>query len=248
MTERITKLQGQIISLYRDEHKSISEIGALVGVNIKTVRRVLSRNSIPIKGSKKNMIGNRYGRLEVIKYLHNDNFQKAMWECWCDCGGKAIARTSDLTSGKIKSCGCYHSETSRENVKKSHLKYPRSYRFSGVGDISGWYLSSIKNRAFSKGLECSVSKEYLWNLYLKQNKKCNLTGLDIVFRKKKGPQTASLDRIDSLKGYTEDNVQWVHKDINNIKQDYSLIEFVNYCKLVIDYENKKCLEKNKLSL
>jgi hypothetical protein len=247
MTERIAKLQEQVISLYRDEHKSIREIAELSRINLKTVRRVLKINHIPIKGSKKNMIGNRYGRLEVIKYLKNDNSQKAMWECWCDCGGKAVARTSDLTSGKIKSCGCFHSETCRENVKKSHLKYPRSYGFSGIGNISGWYLSSIKNRAFNKGLECSVTKEYLWDLYIKQNRKCNLTGLDIEFKKKKSPQTASLDRIDSSKGYTENNVQWVHKDINIIKQDYSLSEFLNYCKLVIDYENKKCIEKSKLS-
>lgn len=55
-------------------------------------------------------------------------------------------------------------------------------------------------------------------------------------------RTASLDRIDSSKGYLENNVQWVHKDINWMKQDYSHEEFLQYCKLI--YENKKLNEYN----
>lgn len=31
--------------------------------------------------------------------------------------------------------------------------------------------------------------------------------------------TASLDRIDSTKGYVEENVQWVHKDVNFMKSN-----------------------------
>ena len=42
----------------------------------------------------------------------------------------------------------------------------------------------------------------------------------------------SLDRIDSLKGYAIDNVQWVHKDINKMKNIHSQPAFINICKLV----------------
>jgi hypothetical protein len=38
--------------------------------------------------------------------------------------------------------------------------------------------------------------------------------------------------IDSSKGYIEGNIQWVHKDINNMKWDFTQEEFINYCKLV----------------
>ena len=37
--------------------------------------------------------------------------------------------------------------------------------------------------------------------------------------------TASLDRIDSTKGYVRGNIQWVHKDINWFKRDYPKISF-----------------------
>jgi hypothetical protein len=44
--------------------------------------------------------------------------------------------------------------------------------------------------------------------------------------------TASLDRIDSSKGYVEGNVQWVHKRINIMKNDLSDSEFIEWCRVV----------------
>jgi hypothetical protein len=62
-----------------------------------------------------------------------------------------------------------------------------------------------------------------------------------IFRKgKRGGtrnQTASLDRIDSTKGYLVGNVQWVHKDINNIKQDYTVDELMKYCELIVKHKS-----------
>ena len=44
--------------------------------------------------------------------------------------------------------------------------------------------------------------------------------IEIKFKKRHNDsKTASLDRIDSSKGYTEDNIQWVHKDVNQMKMD-----------------------------
>jgi hypothetical protein len=46
--------------------------------------------------------------------------------------------------------------------------------------------------------------------------------------------TASLDRIDSSKGYCEDNVQWVHKDINRMKNTFDQDYFISLCKLIAE--------------
>ncbi len=49
--------------------------------------------------------------------------------------------------------------------------------------------------------------------------------------------TASLDRIDSTKGYTLDNIQWIHKDLNKMKMNFANDYFIKTCKLVA--ENNK---------
>lgn len=87
----------------------------------------------------------------------------------------------------------------------------------------------------ARGLEWDVTPKFLWELFLKQDKKCALTDIEIIFplSYKSSEQTASLDRIDSKQGYIETNVQWLHKDLNNIKQDYTQEEFINYCRLVV---------------
>ena len=86
-----------------------------------------------------------------------------------------------------------------------------------------------------------MTPEFLWNLYLQQNKHCALTRVPIVLdnKIKNGNVdwsivTASVDRIDSSKGYIEGNVWWVHKDVNRLKNNYTLEELVNWCKLIID--------------
>jgi hypothetical protein len=56
-----------------------------------------------------------------------------------------------------------------------------------------------------------------------------------MYKSKKGvgnPQTASLDRIDSNKGYTKDNVVWVHKNVNAFKNCLSHKDFIKICHLV----------------
>ena len=44
--------------------------------------------------------------------------------------------------------------------------------------------------------------------------------------------TASLDRIDSSKGYVIGNVQWVHKDINIMKNKFDNQYFIDMCKKI----------------
>lgn len=71
----------------------------------------------------------------------------------------------------------------------------------------------------------------MWDLLQKQEYKCALSGLPIKFINSTN-KTASLDRINSDKGYTIDNIQWVHKKINHMKMEMNQQEFIETCKLV----------------
>ncbi len=101
--------------------------------------------------------------------------------------------------------------------------------------MSGAFFNTIANSAALRGLEFSLTKEGLWELFLAQDRQCAITGLNLVFsslntiRKYGIEQTASLDRIDSNIGYVPGNVWWVHKDINRMKQSFSYERFIELC-------------------
>jgi hypothetical protein len=124
--------------------------------------------------------------------------------------------------------------------KISHLltAKDKNSKWKGCEEITGSYWRSVIFGATkARNLEFSIDIIFAWDLYVQQNRKCALTGLDIIFAQLNkdlvaGKQTASLDRKDSSKGYTKDNVWWVHKKVNIMKQSFSVEEFCYYCKLV----------------
>lgn len=61
------------------------------------------------KSRKKDITGQRFGRLTVISFSHR-NGAKLYWKCRCDCGKEIITRGDGLKSGHTNSCGCYNRE------------------------------------------------------------------------------------------------------------------------------------------
>lgn len=150
--------------------------------------------------------------------------RRTYWNCECVCGKKVRRRPITILSGYIKSCGC---QRKRENLCS----------WKGCGDISGAFFACIKGGARHRNVLFDLTIKYIWEVFLKQNGRCALTGMTLTFatiaEQKRGlVQTASLDRIDSSKGYVEGNVQWVHKDVNCMKNDIPQERFIEYCKLV----------------
>ena len=67
---------------------------------------------------------------------------------------------------------------------------------------------------------------------------CALSGEELSFGVGRMRGTASLDRIDSSKGYVKGNVQWVHKDVNFMKRTLNQQTFVNWCKKITNNNGK----------
>lgn len=99
-------------------------------------------------------------------------------------------------------------------------------------EIRTSWLEKCKKGAEFRSIKWELSPEYIWQLYLSQDKKCSLTDKNIGWAKEGQIHTASIDRIDSTEGYIIGNVQLVHKDINFMKQQYSQEYFIEMCKLV----------------
>lgn len=95
-----------------------------------------------------------------------------------------------------------------------------------------------KKRVYNKFLKSATQRKINWDLaiddmYSNFNGKCALTNWDISLNYKNC--TASLDRIDSTKGYSKENIQWVHSMVNMSKRHYSQEMFI---KMSIAIANK----------
>lgn len=121
-----------------------------------------------------------------------------------------------------------------DNHGSKMQKHPQ---WKGHGDISETYWSNLKNGANQRGIEFEIAIEDVWQLYLRQEKKCALTGREIKFESAR-VKSASLDRIDASKGYELSNVQWLHKDVNYAKQSLSNEEFIELCQEVVKHQKR----------
>jgi hypothetical protein len=179
---------------------------------------------------KANIEGKTYGYL-TVKYI--DAVGKAI--CVCKCGNENFSVIPEsLKRGSTTSCGCRRDQYLKITGKNS-------VQYTGYEGLNGKYWGTIKKRAEHRGHTVIISIEYAWNLFIKQNKKCALSGLPIDFaisNKRSSETTASLDRIDSTKEYVEGNVQWVHKHVNIMKNVFDQDYFISICELITKNKSK----------
>lgn len=178
---------------------------------------------------KEDLTGKVFNGIEVLSYYGTrKGTYMPHYLCKCSCGRLTIIQGSCLKRLKTKSCGC---------LNKRNLKGKDNPSWRGYGDISGSAWKHIALAAKIKNREINIDIVYIWDLFLKQNRKCALTGIDLKIDTgdKNRDGNASLDRIDSSKGYIIGNVQWVHKDINYMKQEYSDNYFIEMCKKVSEH-------------
>ena len=185
-------------------------------------------STVPRRGD---LTGQKFGKLTVVESAETDRNGHKKWTCLCECGNQKTILATHLVKNKIKSCGCLKQRRNNEHPN-----------FKGHGEIHAQYFKNIEINAQHRKrtpIPFEITIEYIWDLFLKQDRKCALSGMPISFpAKSTGLRSASLDRIDSSKGYVEGNVQWLHKDVNMIKGSYSQKYFLEICKKIVDTTDK----------
>lgn len=164
---------------------------------------------------KSKNINNRLKVLDILKIKGKYKF-----ECLCECGNKIILKPSEFKNKNI-SCGCL----------KPRLK----------GDLGKKIIGIIRSKAKERGLECTITLDYLKKIFEQQKGRCIYSNVELTFPTSWNDSSynASLDRIDSSKGYIEGNVQWVTKRVNSMKNDMTEKEFIELCKVISDFRNKE---------
>ena len=103
--------------------------------------------------------------------------------------------------------------------------------------IQDSWWGEIQKQAKRRDLKFNITKDYLYELWKKQDGKCAISGIELNMPKKareqRGPKcTASIDRINNSVGYIKGNVQWVHKDVNRMRREYTIDKYIDICKKV----------------
>ena len=164
-------------------------------------------------------VGKKFNRLTVVKHDHKDK----KWRNWylfkCDCGKKQVLHGSAVVSGNTKSCGRLSKEV------KASMALP-----GGLGAMRQVILQNYKRggkkRKWSlletEFYEISHRKCYYCGEPPSQTRKGKGYGHDFVYN--------GLDRIDSRKEYTIDNVVSCCKRCNMAKNDMTIKEFSGWAK------------------
>ena len=160
--------------------------------------------------------------------------------------GKVISyQVECLTCGNI-----YHTGHSTLNKKKNGkglefckkcFKYDKKTQKGFTmctENLSLSYYKILERQASIRGIKFSISPEYLESIFTGT---CYLSGLPITLGTRsrrngeKNLGTASLDRIDSKKGYEEGNVKWCFKKINVMKHETNYEDFIEMCKKIAEF-------------
>lgn len=213
-------------------HKTLAKPATTIAKEIgrapQTVRRALKyfglrivKTSTKRMALRRNLKGNKYGKLTVESRSERES-EADIWICRCQCGRQHTTTGYKLINMMIDEC------TVCSQPKSVHGKIPAVM----------W--AEIKRGGAKRRRKFEVTIEEASALFDNQREKCALSGVSISFaetcsgHKRRRETTASLDRIDSKKGYVSGNIQWVHKTVNLMKQKLTQSEFINWCRLIAE--------------
>lgn len=171
-----------------------------------------------------NEVGNRYGKL-VVEYEDGRADGVALWHCRCDCGQYTTTRAPSLRNGSTRSCGCI-------NVARLRARQiPRRIRAMNIA------FNTMKQNARGRDLQWQLPDDVVEHLCAQDCHYCGSppsnfgrTDLQGVYRYN------GLDRVDSARGYSVDNVVPCCIVCNRAKSDLPLAEFLEWvCRLSRKY-------------
>lgn len=96
-------------------------------------------------------------------------------------------------------------------------------------------MNTARTTARRKSLAFELSIEGLIGVWEKQKGLCFYSGVPMKYSGDGTPESVSLERVDSNKGYTPDNVVLCCTIVNRMKSDLPHSEFLRWCKAILDH-------------
>lgn len=173
------------------------------------------------------LIGQRFGKLLVLTEVEfrSDADEHVFWRCQCDCGNTTVSSSANLLREKrgtkqCKECGYIPRTPAWKQVfelyKRNAVRNQREFDFSEqefrhmISESCSYCGKPPTQKFWKLGRENSNHREFVYN---------------------------GLDRIDSSKGYTEENVVPCCKTCNELKSDKSREEFLAAIEAIHNFQS-----------
>lgn len=182
---------------------------------------------IPKNISKTDWTGQKFGSLTFIKQTDERYQRNILWELQCECGNLIKKRAYFVIKGIIDHCGCKTKIRRIQAGAKSRIFEPR---------ISS--ARSIWGRVYSDGCDfetflrisqmncyyCGVPPSRTMNRYNQDKRHPKRPGADFTYN--------GLDRLDSNKDHSPENVVPCCTNCNFAKGEKSVSEFLDHIRSI----------------
>lgn len=206
-----TNEQLDIIKEFYLEGKPDIVTSKETGLAVDTIKHIRRKENIQNKKSKP------WTKVDDNLLLHLLNKESDLKEL-----RKQLQRSGTQIMKSIKRL--IKAEDRSVYVKRILYAITKYYTVSPIKDK----LSCAKTRCEQKGWEMNIDEEFIQSLFEKQEGKCFYTGEDLELQSGT-TEFFSIDRIDSLKGYTKDNVVLCTWKINKLKSNLPINTFFDIC-------------------
>ena len=162
--------------------------------------------------------GERFGRLVVVGFSHNDKRARRHYSVKCDCGTEKTVQGTLLRSGNTSSCGCLIKDSANaRRLSETH------------SDVTAVMLG-YKRHAHDRGYEWALSRAEVESIIFKNCAYCGIPPSNQKTTKNsiKPLRYSGIDRVDNRTGYVAGNVVPCCSACNTAKRTMTVDEFFEW--------------------